>query len=141
MAYSITEACQGCQACVRICPTQAISGEKHQVHEINTQRCIECGTCGRVCPYSAVLTPSGEAALRVKRSEWLQPVINHRKCTSCGLCIITCPVNCLDLDDPNGRKPPESFPYLKRPNDCLGCRFCEAICPVTAIKMISRSGT
>ena len=141
MAYSITEACQGCQACVRNCPTKAISGEKHQVHKIDPQRCIECGTCGRVCPYSAVLTPVGEAASRVKRSEWLQPIINQRKCVSCGLCIITCPANCLEMDDHNEHFPSESFPYLKRPSDCLSCRFCEAICPVSAINMRSRSGT
>jgi Na+-translocating ferredoxin:NAD+ oxidoreductase subunit B len=61
MAYRITENCRGCQACVRPCPTQAISGERHQVHQIDPQRCIECGTCGRVCPYEAVLTPDRRA--------------------------------------------------------------------------------
>jgi electron transport complex protein RnfB len=138
MAFTITEACQGCQACVRICPAQAISGEKKAVHRINLQRCIECGVCGRVCPYNAVLAPDNKPAEHIKQSAWFQPKIDQKKCVSCGLCIISCPVNCLDLDDHNGRILPESYPCLKRPNDCIGCGFCETICPVAAIEMAAR---
>ena len=139
MAFKITEACQGCQACVRICPAQAISGENKEVHSINPQRCIECGACGRVCPFQAILTPEGHLAEHMKRTEWLSPVFDHKTCVSCGLCIISCPVNCLDLDDHNGRIPPESYPFLKRPNDCIGCGNCENVCPVSAIKMVEPS--
>jgi ferredoxin len=71
MAYKITDKCQGCQACVRPCPTQAISGKRHEIHLIDPQRCIECGTCGRVCPYEAVLTPSGAVAQVSRR--WTGP--------------------------------------------------------------------
>lgn len=139
MAFTITEACQGCQTCVRICPAQAISGVKKGSHKINPQRCIECGACGRVCPYNVILGPEGKVVEHLQRSKWLTPYFNNKECVSCGLCIITCPVNCLDLDDHNGRNPPESYPFLKRPNDCIGCGFCEAVCPVTAIRMVPRS--
>lgn len=135
MAYRITAACQGCQACVRSCPTQAISGERHAVHTIDPNRCIECGTCGRVCPYQAVEQPDGSPAQRVKRADWDKPVIDQRVCVSCGLCITTCPVSCLDYDDPASRVPLEGYPYLKQPNSCLGCGFCAAVCPVEAITM------
>lgn len=139
MAYRITADCQGCQACVRSCPTQAITGEHHLVHRIDSERCIDCGTCGRVCPYHAVEDEMGEAAQRVRRSDWDQPVIDRGLCVSCGLCIIICPVSCLDLDDPGKRIPPEGFPYLQQATACLGCGFCESICPVGAISMVPRS--
>lgn len=141
MAYTITEACQGCQSCVRICPTQAISGERHGKHSIDPQRCIECGACGRICPYSVIQTPDGTIAEHIRKSKWVKPAFNHKKCVSCGLCIIACPVSCLDLDDHDGRNPPESYPFLKQPNACIGCSFCASICPVTAITMVPGSKT
>jgi ferredoxin len=139
MAYLITEACTGCQACVRYCPTDAISGERHEIHIIDPQRCIDCGTCGRVCPYNAVKTPAGEVANRVKRSEWLKPVIDRETCISCGLCITICPVSCLDFEYPDRRIAQEGYPKLVHKNDCIGCQFCKSICPVEAIHMIPGS--
>jgi ferredoxin len=139
MAYTITGACKGCQACVRSCPTAAITGTRHEVHIIDPVRCIECATCGRVCPYGAVLDPEGVKAERIKRADWLSPVINRKTCVSCGLCITVCPVSCLDFDQPGQRTPPEVFPVLSAPGNCVGCGFCEAVCPVTAITLIPRS--
>ena len=139
MACLITGNCQGCQACVRRCPTQAITGDRHQVHQIDPMRCIDCGTCGRVCPYDAVVDNAGQPAQRMKRSEWLQPVIVHSVCVACGLCINICPVSCLDLDGFAVHIPPEGFPFLKNLADCVGCGFCAAICPVGAVQMRSRA--
>lgn len=139
MAYFITQNCQGCQACVRNCPTEAISGVRREVHLIDPLKCIDCGTCGRVCPYDAVNKPDGAVATRVKRSEWDRPSFDYRTCISCGLCITVCPVSCLDLDDPTHRKLPEGLPYLKVPLACVGCGFCESVCPVGAITLVPRS--
>lgn len=135
MAYRITSTCQGCQACVRICPTQAISGERKTVHAIDPERCIDCGACGRVCAYDSVETAEGVLARRVKRVDWEKPVISERDCISCGLCIADCPVGCLDFDDSRVRSFREGIPYLKVPKNCLGCGFCEVVCPVGAITM------
>jgi Na+-translocating ferredoxin:NAD+ oxidoreductase subunit B len=139
MSFSITIDCKGCQACVRNCPTQAISGERHEVHRIDPARCIECGTCGRVCPYSAVAKPDGTIAERLKRSDWDRPVIDRKTCVSCGLCITICPVSCLSFDEEAGPKHLEPYPYLQVPLACVGCGFCESICPVGAIKLLPRS--
>jgi formate hydrogenlyase subunit 6/NADH:ubiquinone oxidoreductase subunit I len=139
MTYTINQDCKGCQACVRNCPTQAISGERHEVHVIDPARCIECGTCGRVCPYRAVVQPDGALAERVKRAEWLRPVIAPQTCISCGLCITICPVSCLAWDDPSERGARESQPWLKVPLACVGCGFCESVCPVGAITLVPRS--
>jgi Na+-translocating ferredoxin:NAD+ oxidoreductase subunit B len=137
MAYKITQNCRGCQACVRPCPTQAISGERHQVHQIDPQRCIECGTCGRVCPYEAVLTQTGDLAQRVKKMDWPKPVIDLKTCVSCGLCITICPVSCLALDFDQSDRSQRGYPQLAQPNACIACGFCADICPVIAISMQS----
>lgn len=41
MAYRINESvCNGCDACVTACPTQAISGVQHEVHTIDPDKCV-----------------------------------------------------------------------------------------------------
>ena len=40
MSFSITDACNGCGACKRICPADAIGGEKKKLHVIDDTLCI-----------------------------------------------------------------------------------------------------
>ncbi len=47
--------CDGCGACVRVCASEAILGEKKQVHSIDNGRCIKCGACLEVCQPKAIL--------------------------------------------------------------------------------------
>jgi NADH:ubiquinone oxidoreductase subunit F (NADH-binding)/(2Fe-2S) ferredoxin/NAD-dependent dihydropyrimidine dehydrogenase PreA subunit len=47
------ETCIACQACKRICPANAITGEKDVVHVIDQDLCIKCGACYEVCPPKA----------------------------------------------------------------------------------------
>jgi len=47
--------CDGCHACVRVCTSDAILGEKDQVHTIDDAKCIKCGACLEVCQPKAVL--------------------------------------------------------------------------------------
>ncbi|MFH2006973.1 MAG: NADH-ubiquinone oxidoreductase-F iron-sulfur binding region domain-containing protein [bacterium] len=54
--YTIdAEACTGCTLCVKVCPTDCISGEKKQLHMIDQAKCIQCGTCMDACKDDAVL--------------------------------------------------------------------------------------
>ncbi|OGT95727.1 MAG: NADH dehydrogenase [Gemmatimonadetes bacterium RIFCSPLOWO2_02_FULL_71_11] len=47
--------CDGCHACVRVCASEAILGEKDQPHRIDSAKCIRCGACLEVCQPDAVL--------------------------------------------------------------------------------------
>ncbi len=51
----LVENCTGCGICLRNCPTQAISGEKKQLHVIDQDKCIKCGLCMDKCKFDAVL--------------------------------------------------------------------------------------
>lgn len=52
--YIIPEACTGCRACSRVCPVEAITGERKEVHVINQELCIKCGACFDKCRFDAV---------------------------------------------------------------------------------------
>jgi NADH:ubiquinone oxidoreductase subunit F (NADH-binding)/(2Fe-2S) ferredoxin/Pyruvate/2-oxoacid:ferredoxin oxidoreductase delta subunit len=47
--------CDGCHACVQVCASDAILGEKKAVHSIEAAKCIKCGACLEVCQPKAVL--------------------------------------------------------------------------------------
>lgn len=47
--------CTGCMACVKVCPSQAISGERKHPHIIDQDQCIKCGACFSVCRFQAVI--------------------------------------------------------------------------------------
>lgn len=69
--------CQACGACIRNCPTQAISGRKGHVHVIEQAKCTKCGACFDVCPkkFSAVEkisgkpVPGAKKGLKIKNKE------------------------------------------------------------------------
>jgi NADH-quinone oxidoreductase subunit F len=50
----IAEACSGCGACKKHCPTDAISGETKQPHTIDPDKCIKCGACVSYCRLDAI---------------------------------------------------------------------------------------
>jgi NADP-reducing hydrogenase subunit HndC len=46
--------CIGCTLCLRVCPVNAISGEKKVPHFIDNSVCIKCGACMEKCKFGAI---------------------------------------------------------------------------------------
>lgn len=68
-----------------------------------------------------------------KTRELYNQIIFRDWCKACGICIAFCPKNVIGRDS-NGT------PVIERPDDCIGCRFCEIHCPDFAITIQKRNG-
>ena len=56
-AYEIIQdECDGCHACFKACPVDAIEGVVKEMHLIHQDACISCGACFDVCPTNAIRT-------------------------------------------------------------------------------------
>ena len=139
MPYSIVETCIGCTACTKRCPTNAITGERNQLHVIDPTLCIDCGACGIVCPPEAILDKFGNVCAAIKKPDWPKAVVIEEKCigSGCELCINICPFDALSLehsdriDDFFGKSTVDE-------KKCTGCRLCEDVCGWDAIHIFPR---
>lgn len=48
------EKCTGCTVCAINCPTDAIDGNRKEVHFIRQEDCIHCGSCFTKCKFDAI---------------------------------------------------------------------------------------
>ncbi len=54
ITYTITDDCTGCMACIKVCPVEAITGEKKKIHLIDQDLCTQCGACFAVCNFDSI---------------------------------------------------------------------------------------
>lgn len=50
----IKEKCTGCQRCVSVCPTGAITGPRSEPHNLDQSKCIKCRACYEICRFDAI---------------------------------------------------------------------------------------
>jgi NADH:ubiquinone oxidoreductase subunit F (NADH-binding)/NAD-dependent dihydropyrimidine dehydrogenase PreA subunit/(2Fe-2S) ferredoxin len=48
------EKCTGCQRCVKVCPTGAITGPRSEPHNLDKAKCIKCRSCYEICRFDAI---------------------------------------------------------------------------------------
>ena len=54
MAFKITDTCIKCDACLGICPVEAISSGEYK-NFIDKDACLSCGACASECPVEAIV--------------------------------------------------------------------------------------
>ena len=59
---------EGCNACVPVCPTQAIARPEGKPVALDLGRCIFCAACVEICPTKAI-TQTGDHRMAVRRRE------------------------------------------------------------------------
>jgi len=53
--YSVIKVkCTGCQRCVDVCPTGAITGPRSEPHFLDLEKCIKCRACYEICRFDAI---------------------------------------------------------------------------------------
>ncbi|MCK4313017.1 MAG: NADH-quinone oxidoreductase subunit NuoF [Candidatus Cloacimonetes bacterium] len=62
----IPEKCTGCQKCVSVCPTGAITGPRSEPHNLDASKCIKCRACYEICRFDAI---AGNAIIIKSREE------------------------------------------------------------------------
>lgn len=50
----IKDKCTGCQRCVAVCPTGAITGPRSEPHFLDLEKCIKCRACYEICRFDAI---------------------------------------------------------------------------------------
>jgi len=55
LSIVIKDGCIGCTACTRVCPVDAIEGERKGLHVILQDKCIKCGACIDKCPVKVIV--------------------------------------------------------------------------------------
>ncbi len=58
------EKCIACQQCVKVCPTNAITGKRPDVPKLDVEKCVKCRACYEICPVDAII---GKPAVKEPR--------------------------------------------------------------------------
>ncbi len=67
-----------------------------------------------------------------KRKKVFEQTVFKDWCKSCGICAAFCPRKVIGRNE-------QGEPVFERPQDCIGCRFCELHCPDFAITIKEKS--
>ncbi len=84
------EACTNCQMCYRICPTGALSSDKHNASIFfDAHNCIKCGSCHDVCePKCLTLRSVFDLETLYKPQRQTLAKFNVKRCDECGMSFV-----------------------------------------------------
>ena len=137
MPYIITENCTGCTACIKRCPTDAITGDRKLLHVIDPELCIDCGACGVVCPDEAIYDEKGTLCEMLKAGARPIAYVDLQSCVGCEWCVWACPFDALVMGKTPGAGPSDKGAgweiAVLLEKKCVGCTLCELDCPYDAI--------
>lgn len=131
MSYAIGAGCDGCSACSRQCPVDAISGTYKSRYDIDDGLCVDCGVCGVVCPVEAVTDAEGRVVSHVPRPQRPRPVLDATRCNGCETCVAFCPFECRRIVG----APHRGVSMMAEPGRCVACGECSRSCIKGAISM------
>ncbi len=69
----IPDQCTGCQSCVKVCPTGAITGPRSEPHNLDEELCIKCRACYEICRFDAI---AGDAIVITSGAESAEATTN-----------------------------------------------------------------
>jgi Na+-translocating ferredoxin:NAD+ oxidoreductase RNF subunit RnfB len=52
----LSELCNGCTLCAKVCPADAIQGKLKEVHTLDVTLCTQCHACVEVCAKRAIVS-------------------------------------------------------------------------------------
>ncbi len=139
MPHLILNTCIGCTACLRICPTEAIFGDKQELHQIVPERCIDCGACAAVCPVECIEDQNKVIKPKRKIAALPKAKVDPDFCTGCEFCVDACPYDCISME--GGERVPGVLPVaVVEEKKCVGCGLCTALCDKDAILVYDDKG-
>lgn len=77
--------CNQCGECIDICPSLALTRDKHGIVRLNKKQCTGCLSCVGFCPILAMYI----------HPDYVVPF----KCVACGECAKACPTGALSIED------------------------------------------
>ncbi|MDR1857485.1 MAG: 4Fe-4S binding protein [Desulfovibrio sp.] len=138
----VSEGCRGCERCVRICPTQAISDDPGRT---NHEECLTCQRCRGVCPDGSIAFGTVPRAIAAPPAPSHSP--SRRAFLGSGAMGIVLAgiqysgTGSLMAGDGKGTllqpwvvRPPGALPepdFLRR---CLRCGLCMKACPTNGLQ-------
>lgn len=77
--HILGEKCQGCGACISVCPHNAIAGSDKMIHVIDQEKCDQCGDCLSECIKAGYLAIVAAGGVKPKTPAEPVPVGSFKK--------------------------------------------------------------